>query len=121
MTILLIGPPHQTGDEIMINAKNELMDFLFSVESIPIAMDIRLNADIHGDEKRACIAWRRGSLHPIREVLDQLDLEYDESFGSQILFGTVWFEDGTWAFRGEYDGSEWWEHIRCPTIPGVVQ
>jgi hypothetical protein len=29
----------------------------------------------------------------------------------------VWLDDGTWLSRGEYDGSEWWEHNQLPTIP----
>lgn len=46
-----------------------------------------------------------------------LDFEYDESYGSQELSGTVWFEDGTWLDREEYDGSEWWELRARPDIP----
>jgi hypothetical protein len=26
-------------------------------------------------------------------------------------------EENTWLERGEYDGSEWWEHNKCPKIP----
>jgi len=44
-------------------------------------------------------------------------VNYDSSYGSQELFGTVWFEDGTWMERGEYDGSEWWEIRKMPAIP----
>ena len=49
--------------------------------------------------------------------LDELDFEYDNGYGRQELFGTVWFEDGTWADRGEYDGSEWWKHYKLPDVP----
>lgn len=49
--------------------------------------------------------------------LNSLDFDYDSGYGGQTLFGTVWFEDGTWLERGEYDGSEWWEHKVCPPIP----
>jgi len=49
--------------------------------------------------------------------VESLDFEYDAGYGGQELFGTVWFKDGTWADRGEYDGSEWWQHHVCPTIP----
>jgi len=55
------------------------------------------------------------------EVLPQLDFEYDEGFGSATLFGNVWYTDGTWSERGEYDGSEWWEHKRCPEIPAHAE
>lgn len=46
--------------------------------------------------------------------LDKLDKVYDSGFGSQELFGIVWFTDGTWLTRDEYDGSECWNHNVCP-------
>lgn len=30
---------------------------------------------------------------------------------------TIWYDDGSWSERGEYDGSEWWERKTCPEIP----
>jgi hypothetical protein len=51
------------------------------------------------------------------EFLNQLDFNYDSGFGGQYLFGKIWFENGTWADRGEYDGSEWWQHHERPEIP----
>jgi hypothetical protein len=52
--------------------------------------------------------------------VESLDFEYDSGYGGQELFGTVWFKDGTWANRGEYDGSEWWDYHVCPTIPDYL-
>ena len=49
--------------------------------------------------------------------LKSLDFNYDHGYGMQYLYGTVWLEDGTWLSRGEYDGSEWWEHNILPEIP----
>jgi hypothetical protein len=46
-----------------------------------------------------------------------LDFQYNAGVGGQNLFGTVWFTDGTWATREEYNGSEWWEHHVRPEIP----
>lgn len=51
------------------------------------------------------------------KFLNDLDFEYDNGFGGQELHGTVWFKDNTWAGRGEYDGSEWWELYSLPDIP----
>ena len=48
--------------------------------------------------------------------LNELNFEYNEGYGSQTLFGTIWYTDGTWSTRGEYDGSEWWVHHKCPAI-----
>jgi hypothetical protein len=50
--------------------------------------------------------------------LNQLgELSYNSGYGLQELYGTIWFVDGTWGERREYDGSEWWEHQSCPSIP----
>jgi hypothetical protein len=51
------------------------------------------------------------------EFIDSLDFDYDSGYGGQELFGTIWMQDGTWFTRGEYDGSEWWQHHSCPEIP----
>ena len=59
-----------------------------------------------------------GELH---EVLPMLDFSYDNGFGSQYLHGTIWYEDGTWSEREEYDGSEWWAHRQRPEIPNRGQ
>jgi len=72
-----------------------------------------------------CAEIRRGSKYVVNlkiggnleEFLQALNFEYDNGYGGQNLFGIVWFTDGTWAERGEYDGSEWWEHRKCPEIP----
>ena len=53
------------------------------------------------------------------EVLPSLDFLYDNGYGSQKLEGTIWYSDGTWSERGEYDGSEWWEHRECPPLPNA--
>ena len=46
----------------------------------------------------------------LEEVLPLLDFEYDDGFGMQELFGYIWYTDGTWSERVEYDGSEWWKY-----------
>jgi len=50
------------------------------------------------------------------DFLEKLDFEYSSDYGGQNLFGILWFKDGTWLDRGEYEGSEWWQHQTCPDI-----
>ena len=50
----------------------------------------------------------------LEEVLPLLDFEYNNGYGGQELFGYIWYTDGTWSERGEYDGSEWWEYKKSP-------
>lgn len=49
--------------------------------------------------------------------LKKLNREYDSGYGGQYLFGIIWYDDGSWSDRGEYDGSEWWQYQCCPAIP----
>lgn len=53
----------------------------------------------------------------IKKFLRSLNFEYDNGYGGQELYGTIWYDDGSWSERGEYDGSEWWEHKKCPEYP----
>jgi|688.fasta_scaffold575333_3 hypothetical protein len=54
------------------------------------------------------------------KFLSGIDFEYDSGYGGQNLFGTIWYADGTWSDRGEYDGSEWWDYHTCPNIPAEL-
>ena len=51
------------------------------------------------------------------QFLSDIDKEYDDGYGGQELYGTIWYKDGTWSTRGEYDGSEWWDYHSVPEIP----
>jgi len=48
-------------------------------------------------------------------------IEYDDGYGSQELFGIIWYHDGTWSERHEYDGSEEWRYKCCPTVPEYLR
>lgn len=53
--------------------------------------------------------------------LEGLRFNYDDGFGSQHLFGVVWFKDGSWLERSEYDGSEKWVLKCTPDVPSILQ
>lgn len=53
--------------------------------------------------------------------LEKLNFYYDDGYGTQELFGTIWYTDDSWSSRGEYDGSEWWEHNTLPEIPDYLK
>ncbi len=61
------------------------------------------------------------TLEEYEAFLKGLDYDYDNGFGGQNLFGVIWYYDGTWSERGEYDGSEWWEHQSLPEFSVVLQ
>ena len=51
------------------------------------------------------------------DLIQHLDLEYDDGYGTQELYGRVWFTNGVWAERHEYDGSECWLVKSYPELP----
>jgi hypothetical protein len=58
------------------------------------------------------------------EFLKKLDFGYNSGYGGQELFGTIWYEDGTWSVintcarvGSTMSCSEWYEYHICPEIP----
>mgnify|MGYP003339191006 CR=1 FL=1 len=108
----------------MANAKDEFLTFIGDIESnIKCAYVIHNHFDMFSDDQS-----RKQFLLPVNytpeqcdEFINALDFNYDAGYGLQELYGNVWFTDGTWADRGEYDGSEWWQHHSCPQIPEALQ
>lgn len=56
-----------------------------------------------------------------QRFLAHLGFDYDAGYGSQELTGTIWFDDGSWSTRGEYDGAEWWENHKRPSVPDYLK
>ena len=89
----------------MINAQQELLQVLNSIK-----------------KNQSDISWMLVYTADYSEIseaftsIDQLDFTYDSGYGTQKLFGVVFFNDNTWLERGEYDGSEWWDYITTPTL-----
>lgn len=53
----------------------------------------------------------------MQNFLRAINYEYDAGHGNKEVFGTIWYTDGTWSERGEYEGAEWWKYKSCPQIP----
>jgi len=69
-------------------------------------------------ECRLCLGY---SEEDFAYFLNALSFEYDNDYGFQELYGTIWYRDGSWSERGEYDGAEWWEHKQLPEIPDTLK
>lgn len=52
-----------------------------------------------------------------QNFLNSINFDYGNGYGSRELFGNIWYVEGTWSDRKEYDGSEWWEHQQRPKYP----
>lgn len=99
-----------------MNARKEFIDFIKGKPRVIAAEleDVYYSSDTKGK------TW---TLYPsyyeddYKKFLKSIDFDYSDGYGSQELGGTIWFEDGTFADRGEYDGSEWWEYHKAPPLP----
>jgi hypothetical protein len=94
-----------------MNANQELIEHL---EDKPPVIFIDIKRRWNYDTAGVVYSGRN-----LQDALNHTHFEYHSGFGSQYLFGTIWYADGTWSSRGEYDGSEWWEYNKCPPIPEV--
>ena len=102
----------------MINAKEEFLNLCKEKTVLCARITFEYWSNEKGIVETPSINLKcRYTPEDLQEFLNKLDFEYDNGYGLQQLFGTVWFEDGTWATRGEYDGSEWWEIHTRPDIP----
>ena len=96
----------------MRNAKTELL------EQLILNGLVAKCATIDCSRKKDTINLKVGySPEEYQSFLNLLNFDYDSGYGGQELYGTVWLTNSTWLSRGEYDGSEWWEHNELPAIP----
>ena len=71
--------------------------------------------DIHTNkQKKAYLKSDRTKEDEFKFIDTLANLEYDNGYGTQELFGVVVFNDGTWLSRWEYDGSEGWTRNVIP-------
>lgn len=90
-----------------------------------LAAMIRHHPEPYKDAKRRLILYPDHTADEYHEFLRNLNFDYDAGFppattgvfGSQELFGTIWFSNDTWAVRAEYDGEEWWVPRSLPVMP----
>lgn len=98
-----------------MNAKQELLDIINRTgETIKCA-----SIDIHIDYSisRSINLPLDYSPNQYEEFLSALDVEYDNGYGGQELYGRVWLTGNMWLDRWEYDGSEGWKISFEPIIP----
>lgn len=104
----------------MINAKQEFLDHIN--ERYIGGRTVRCaKISIKGNHTQALSVFILPIGYTAQELqvfLCGINQDYDNSYGEQLLFGTIWYDDGiTWSQRGEYDGREWYEFMEIPEIP----
>ena len=98
-----------------MNAKEELLNYVSGISSKLLCATI--THDKESDYQPTFNLLLGYTPEDLENFLNSLDFDYNNGYGLQTLFGTVWFSDGIWLERGEYDGSEWWQHCKYPDIP----
>jgi hypothetical protein len=90
----------------MMNALEELKEVLKennktidNIIAIRVVLEVQENDDI-----------------AIYTLEDLKDVNYDDGYGSQNLYGIILLDDNDWLERLEYDGAEWWEYRRNPHL-----
>jgi hypothetical protein len=100
----------------MRNAKQELLDTMGSSIANLRCATITHNP-FYDDRPKKMVLKEGYTQADLDEFISKLDFEYDGGYGSQELFGMVWFNNGYWMDRYEYDGSERWDWHKYPSIP----
>lgn len=92
------------------NAKDEVLDHLkYYSKSIKCAQ-LKYNGTDY-------VLKQRSTTEEFNNFLDLINFNYDAGWGCQELYGILWYTDGTWSDRYEYDGSECWDYHEVPEIP----
>lgn len=99
----------------MANAKEEFIEHIKGRKVL--CAFIEFGCNYSEDPKQRHVLKKGYTDSDLSCFLNNLNFEYDDSFGTQELYGTIWYSDGTYSDRREYDGSEWWEHQVIPKIP----
>ena len=101
----------------MINARSEFIEHVLG----KTVMCARILKEDFTEEKQEIATLQVGfNEAEYRAFLDKLNFEYDDGYGTQELLGNIWYRNGTWSERYEYDGSEEWKYKQCPQIPSKM-
>lgn len=104
----------------MTNVKTELLNVIKNIENKGIMCAEIILGNEWCDDRKTFSLKVDYSIDDYEIFLDSLDFEYDAGYGSQNLFGIVWFHDA-WLERHEYDGAECWVYKKKPAIPNHLK
>ena len=103
----------------MKNAKEELLEELLEEGlSLSHITKARVSWEWPGPSGRR-LTSKNGSYNVftqenIEDLLVFLDVNYDNGWGNQMLWGDIVISKEVWFERDEYDGKEYWKKRQCP-------
>jgi hypothetical protein len=103
-----------------MNARQEFIDHINKIKQFN--KEIKVTSAIIVDKRQykthlIFVLKPNYSEDEYNKFLEEINLFiYNSGFGWQELYGYIWYNDGSWSERAEYDGSEWWEYKKCPSF-----
>lgn len=103
----------------MANCKEEFLEHIEG-DKVLICCRIVYEYNWEGDNKIFELPLHY-TIKEYNKFLENLNFEYDNGYGTQMIFGHIWYADGSWSERYEYDGSECWSYKTTLEIPATLQ
>lgn len=98
-------------DNELVNAKEELLNFVASRNLTILKIDIRYE-HIYYNSSCDELDFEYSKITKHITTLDELNFKYDSGCGIQELFGFVYCKDSddnpVWLIRAEFVGNKWW-------------
>jgi len=98
-----------------MNAKDEFIVIIESVDSRVKCAKIEIDS-YDTDITLKALLKLEYTKSEYDKFLEKIDVIYNSDYGTQELFGVIWFENDTWAERNEWGGCESWN---IPSLPAV--
>ena len=107
----------------MKNAKEELQEVLkpYTEKGLDLVCAEITHEGEWGEDTSKIMLKLGHTKEEVETFYNQLNFRYNNGYGTQELYGTVWLTYGVWLSRWVYDGSEGWEVNKCPAIPNHLR
>lgn len=101
----------------LTNIKQELLEHVGDISRVKAVQLKLIQRTVNSRSVQLFHLPEGYSAYQLQSFFDDIDREYDNGYGWQELYGFIWWKDGTWSSRYEYDGSESWIHNEVPNYP----
>lgn len=101
----------------MINLKKETLSFISGNKKKLICATVTRSSK----KSSTFLLPLKSTKEVVKQFFTSLNFDYDNGYGFQEVYGILWFKDGSWAKRVNYNGSEWWQLYELPSIPKELQ
>lgn len=101
----------------LTNIKQELLEHVGDISNVKAVQLKLIQRTAHLQAVLLFHLPEHYSEEDLAHFLRDIDTTYDDGYGWQELFGFIWWKDGTWSSRYEYDGRESWVHNEVPNYP----